>query len=397
MDSHRCTPTPPGSADQVGAGRPHSAADPGTQGSWFGADDAGVLLVVEQLRRRVPGGIGTYISGLLHGLAQLEEDSEPVPDVELYASRPPRGRDPITSFGRPVRVSKLPSVVLTRAWGRAVVRAPRGYGVVHATSLAVPPVRRLPVVVTVHDAAWRVVPEAYPERGRRWHEAALERVLARAECIVVPSAAVAEDIARGRSVARIEVIGHGADHLPSPDDDGVARLLVELGVEGSFVLSVGTLEPRKNLERLFDAYDLARPALPGLWPLVVVGPSGWGPGVTPRAGVVLAGPVSPGALAGLYARAQMLVYVPLTEGFGLPPVEAMRLGTPVVASSLPSTGDAALIVDPRDERAIANAIGTLATDEGQRLDLVARGSAHAAALTWRDSARAHARLWQSLR
>ncbi len=138
---------------------------------------------------------------------------------------------------------------------------------------------------------------------------------------------------------------------------------------------MGTLEPRKNLPRLIEAYGIARRSLPEPWPLVVVGPPGWGPELEPREGVVFTGRVGDGTLASLYARARLLAYVPFEEGFGLPPVEAMHFGTPVVASPLPTTGGAALEVDPTRVDDIAEALVEVATDDALRAGLAAVGAA----------------------
>jgi glycosyltransferase involved in cell wall biosynthesis len=370
-------------------------------GSNQAGDRAAVLLVVEQLRRAVPGGIGTYAKGLLHGLGALSA-GDSLPDVSLYASRRPargyrHGADPLASFGFPLLVSAFSGPVLTRAWDRAMVRAPRGFDVVHALALAAPRPRGAIGVMTVHDLAWRHFPEAYPSRGRRWHEAAFERALALGSHLVVPSEAIAAAVrGAGAAADAVSVIAHGSDHLPEPDGASTAALLARCGVQGDFVLAVGTLEPRKNLSRLLEAFSLARPSLPAPWSLVVVGPSGWGPTTHPRPGVVCTGPVADATLAGLYARARMLVYIPLEEGFGLPPVEAMRVGTPVVASALPSVGDAVLEVDPLRVDDIADGIVRVGTDDAQRLRLTAAGRVHTADLTWNASARAHVALWEAL-
>jgi alpha-1,3-rhamnosyl/mannosyltransferase len=214
---------------------------------------------------------------------------------------------------------------------------------------------------------------------------------------------VAGDVAAaGAEAASIVAIAHGCDHLPEPDRGAATRLLESLGVEDAFVLSVGTREPRKNLARLMDAYGQARPSLPGPMPLVVVGPDGWGdgpeigPGRAPG-GVVGTGPVDDATLAALYERAHLLVYVPLTEGFGFPPVEAMGLGTAVVSSPMPSLGGAGLVVDPQKVDDIAGAIVRAANDEGLRAELVAQGRKRSGMLTWAASARAHVGLWESLR
>jgi glycosyltransferase involved in cell wall biosynthesis len=368
-----------------------------------------ILLVVEQLRRAVPGGIGTYAEGLLAGLAALDGSTagggaEPSPITLLASQATP---DPLGRWGRPVRTSPLPSRLCTRAWDLGLARAPSGYDVVHGVSLAAPARARGdrgPLVLTVHDLAWRTHPEATTPRGGRWHEAALGRGIQRADAFVVPSAAVAVDlVAAGAAAGAVSVIGHGSDHLPAPDRAGAAAVLRASGVDGSYLLAVSTLEPRKNLGRLIEAYRAARAVLPEPLPLVVVGPLGWGdPGLgRPTEGVTTVGHVEGAALSGLYAGAAALLYVPLAEGFGLPPIEAMAVGTPVVASTaVPSVtegpGDIALLVDPTDIDAIADALVAVVSDPDLSDALRARGAAFARARTWQDSAAAHLALWEGL-
>ncbi|MBV8159288.1 MAG: glycosyltransferase, partial [Acidimicrobiia bacterium] len=169
-----------------------------------------------------------------------------------------------------------------------------------------------------------------------------------------------------------------------------------LGVDGEYLLTVSTLEPRKNLARLLAAYRVARPRLPEPWPLVVVGPAGWGQSLAPEPGVVLAGAVPAPVLAGLYGRARLVAYVPLLEGFGLPAVEAMYACAPVVASPMPSTGGAAYDADPGDVQAIADALARVAGHEGVRSQLVTAGVVRSAELTWEAAARRHADLWREV-
>ena len=349
-----------------------------------------VLVVAEQLRRPVPGGIGTYVRGLLDGLSSADVD------ITLWVSRPSGGKDPLATLGRLV-TSPLPAPLLVRAWDRGLGRPPGRPDVLHATSFAVPPPGDVPLSVMVHDLAWRHFPDAYPARGRRWHEAALGRALRRARLLIVPSAAVADDLlGAGAPAARVEVVEEGCDHLAAPDDEAAEALLRRIGVEGEFLLTVSTLEPRKNLPRLLAAYGAARHRLPEPWPLVVAGPSGWGPAVLPGPGVLLAGHAGGGALTALYRRARLLAYVPLREGFGLPVVEAMSCGTPVVASAVPSSGGAALEVDPLDVDAMAAALVRAATDDAVRAQLVDAGRARAANLTWERAARRHVELWETM-
>lgn len=323
-----------------------------------------VLILGEQLRRPVPGGIGTYLRGLLQGL-------EEVGGVDVTVHTP-----------------TLPSPLVTRLWDWGVLRAPKGFDVVHAPSLATA-ASSSPMSVMVHDVAWRELPDAFPARGRRWHEAALRRARRRASLLLVPSERTASLLGGD---PRVRVVEEGSDHVAPADEDGAARLLRSLGVSGPFVLTVSTLEPRKNLPRLVAAHRQASVGMP----LVVVGPAGWGPALAPADGVVLAGFVDEGVKSALFGAARVVAYVPLLEGFGLPAVEAMRAGAVVVASPMPSTGGAALEVDPLSVESIAQGLRSAATDESVRARLVSAGSKRAAELTWAAAARRHVALWEEL-
>ena len=207
--------------------------------------------------------------------------------------------------------SRVPGPMLTRAWDHRVLHAPRGYEVVHSASMAVPPPHRrdkASVVVTVHDLAWRRYPEATTPRGRAGTRPPSRASRDSRASIVAPSRFVAADLkAAGVDEGRITVVPSGADHLPPPDAPAADALVARLGIHGEFVLTVGTLEPRKNLERLGRAYGAVRGALPEPWPLVVVGPSGWGRPPATAAdteGIVFAGAVPAPVLADLYRRAR---------------------------------------------------------------------------------------------
>lgn len=376
-----------------------------------------VVLVAQQLRRRAPGGIGTYVRGLLKGLGPEHEngDGEAVRTghgrvgsgsetagqvtVTLFAGRPARRPDPLVELGHRVSNSPLPAPALSRLWAVGLGGVPGNFDVVHAPSLDAPPVRHNALVVTVHDLAWRELPDAFPRRGRRWHETMFRRALDSASALVVPSLPVADALCRaGARSDQVHVIAHGSDHLPPPDDAAARRLLDRLGVTGDFLLAVGTLEPRKNLSRLLCAHERARSGGLEPLPLVVVGPQGWGQAdaARSRGEVRLAGPVPAATLAALYGRARLLAFVPLMEGFGLPPLEAMAAGTPVLASPVPSVGDAALLVDPYDVSAMADGLVRLSGDGELRSRLSQQGLARAAERRWVDSANDHVRLWESL-
>jgi glycosyltransferase involved in cell wall biosynthesis len=386
-----------------------------------------VLVAAEQLRRRVPGGIGRTTTELLRAIP-----ADAV-DVTVWVSRRPwraLGPDPVMALGHEVRQSHLTHRSLIAAWDMGLAAPPGGFDVVHAVSLATPPLRsgRAPVeptwrsssattaarkpalTVAVHDVTWRDFPDATTRRGRRWHEAALRRAVARADRLIVPSPEIAREVLdAGVDDGRVSVIPWGSDHLEPPDDATTTELLRRHGVNGPFLLTVGTLEPRKNLSRLVSAYRQARESLPEPWPLVIVGPSGWGPdrrgavvGAVP--GVVVLGRVSEVVLSGLYRRAQALLYFALGEGFGLPPAEANSVGLPCAASrTVPSVADAAwpepvaVLADPRNVDAMAGAVVEAATNEARRQQLVRAGRALAATRTWKHVGASYAALWRELR
>jgi len=355
-----------------------------------------VLVVAEQLRRTAPGGIGTYVRSLVGAF-----DGDP--EVTLLAARPPSGPDPVAALGLPVVTSQLPGRVLTRAWLRGLAGVTgRRFDVVFAPSLAAPPTGSVPLAVAVHDVAWRRLPDAYPARGRRWHDRALARAARTAAALFVPSAGTADEVvAAGAPHQRVHVLDpmYGCDHLPAADRAGVAALLARLGVAGPYLLAVGTLEPRKNLARLVEAYRRAVPDLPDPWPLVLVGPPGWGvetASLQQVHGVKVAGPVTDAVLAGLYAGARCVAYVPLFEGYGLPAVEAMAAAVPVVASPVPSTAGAAQEVDPLDVDGIAAGLVVAAGDDRRRAELVTAGLLRAGDLTWKAAARTHSEAWRAV-
>ncbi|HXY46026.1 MAG TPA: glycosyltransferase family 1 protein [Acidimicrobiales bacterium] len=377
-----------------------------------------VAVVAEQLRRRLPGGIGTYATGLLGGLSALS----PRPDVTIVAG-PLAGRgghDPLERFpfplqavggpllaaaGRLPHLEDVPDQIITRLWDRGRLRLdhadrPGRRALVHSVSLAAPPTGATPLTVMVHDVGWRQLPETYPARGLAWHEAALRRAARTARGVAVPSRLVAEQLRQASvelDAERIEVIPEGCDHLAAPDAEAGRRLLARLGVTGEYLLTVGTLEPRKNLRRLLEAYRQVRKGLPEPWPLLVVGPTGWGPELLPGQGVIMVGRVDEAVLSALYAGARLVAYVPMAEGFGLPAVEALAAGAPLlVSSAVPSIvehASPAVVVDAGETAEIARALGELATDDSRRAELARAGPPSVRERTWEAAARRHLQWW----
>jgi glycosyltransferase involved in cell wall biosynthesis len=270
--------------------------------------------------------------------------------------------------------------------------------VVHATSLAVPPPGDRPLVVTVHDLVVLRAPELLTRRGVAFHRAGLERARRLGATWVVPTAWGRDDLAReGVDPALVHVAHHGVTVGPPPVDGDVDATLVRLGVRPPFVLFVGTLEPRKGVADLLAAHGRLRAGRPDLQ-LVLAGARGWGelPALD-GPGLVAPGSLADADLDALYRTAEVLALPSRYEGFGLPVVEAMARGCPVVCSDaacLPEVaGGAAVLVPMGDVAALADALAGVLDDGAARDRLVAAGHRRAAAFTWAASAEAHARAY----
>ena len=351
-----------------------------------------VGIIAEQLRQPVPGGIGSYVESLLGALDAIED-----PELEALAIASSVTGSNSPPLARHEKRIRLPHRMLMALWDRGIGLLPDDLDLLHLTSLAGPSSRRTrPTTAMVHDLGWRRHPELTTRRGAAWHEAALGRILASSTSLIVPSSPIADElVAAGAASRRISIIGHGCDHLPPPDDHSADDLLDRLHVEGPFVLTVSTVEPRKNLPRLVEAHRAANSGLP----LVVVGPEGWGRALEPSPKVLLAGQASPGVLAALYGRCQLFVYVPVLEGFGLPPLEAMFHGAPVIASTATPSMQAApgaILVNATDVPAMSTAIISMLTDDVDRSAAASTGQRYAATRRWSDSAAQHLELWRSL-
>jgi glycosyltransferase involved in cell wall biosynthesis len=288
----------------------------------------------------------------------------------------------------------LPRRGLTAVWERGLPLWPGG-DTVHAPTPLAPPRARRGLVVTVHDTVPFTHPETLTPRGVAWHRAAITRAVRTASAVVVPTEAVAAELRRhAPGPAPVHVIGHGVPDVlrREPDPAEVARLA---DLPDGFVLAVGTIEPRKGFGMLVEA--MARPEAPDL-PVVIAGPRGWGgvdlPAVAaahglPAARLHLLGRVTDAELALLLRRATVLAAPSLAEGFGLPVLEAMALGVPVVHSDAPAlvevSGGGAMITPRGDAGALADALH--AAVSGQFTGLVDKARRRAADFTWSAAAR----------
>ncbi|WP_028050356.1 glycosyltransferase family 1 protein [Cellulomonas sp. URHD0024] len=347
-------------------------------------------VVVEQLWQATPGGSGTYVRNLVGALAR-RDDVKPVGLAARHDAPPVGGPLPV-----PVVHSRLPRTALYQSWQR--LRAPRpearirGVQVVHATTWATPPTR-LPLVVTVHDLAFLDRPEAFTPHGNAWFRRALDDVDARAAVVIVPSLTTADRCAEaGLDRDRLRVVPHGVD-VPTPSEADVADVRRRYALPRPYVMWAGTVEPRKNLSTLLEAFDQVAEAQPDL-DLVLVGPPGWGAvPVVPtarRERVRFTGFVPDADLHALYAGASAFAFPSLAEGFGLPVLEAMAHGVPVVTSSGTSCaevlGDAGATVPALDADALARGLLDAIGAPGRAW--AARGLARAATFSWDAAAEA---------
>ncbi len=325
-------------------------------------------MIAEQLLAPVPGGTGRYTAELLRALAATAPPGWEVTGV--VARRPDVRLDG-------VRVLPLPPRALIAAWQLGLPYWPGG-DAVHAPTPLAPPRGR--VSVTVHDTVPWTHPETLTPRGVTWHRTMIRRAARRARGLVVPTQAVADDLRRWVPVrAPVRVAGHG-----------VAAALSS-GVEVAdlpkrYVLAVGTLEPRKGIEVLLDAMTELDV------PLLLVGQPGWG-GVEPRgAGVRVLGRVSDAELATVLRHASVLAAPSLAEGFGLPVLEAMAAGVPVVHSDAPAlvevAGGAGVCVPRGDAKALAAGLREVLSSAGRAGELIKAGLARAAEFSWERAAEA---------
>jgi glycosyltransferase involved in cell wall biosynthesis len=357
-----------------------------------------VAFHIDQLWFSAPGGIGTYVRELAAALQRADAGLELVPFRARFRSdRAVPWTVPMTGIvvvpGSIRRLYPMWNLFGVPPLPQALSRCE----LVHATNpAAVPPAAaRQKLVVTVHDLAYERFPELFPRTWRWLYRSGLRAVVKRADAILTPSRATADDLlarteARSDRMHVIPLAASPPSRPPSGEDPALAA--ERLGIRGPYVLFVGTLEPRKNLVRLVRAYRRSvGPSLPHA--LVLAGPMGWrsealeaelalaAPGT-----IVRTGPVDGGALDALYRGAAAFIYPSLFEGFGLPVLEAMGRGVPTIASDIPPirevAGDAAFLVDPESEEDLAAAIDRALTDDAFAADLRRKGPIRASGFSW---------------
>jgi glycosyltransferase involved in cell wall biosynthesis len=255
----------------------------------------------------------------------------------------------------------------------------------------------IPFVITIHDLSWLHYPETHPVDRIRWLQKGLPRAIEHARAILVDSDFVRNEVIATFSISpeRIRAVHLGAseEFWPRTSADTAAVLQSLDLVHGAYLLVVGTIEPRKNLVHMLESYALLPAALRKRFPLVVVGARGWhSSGILSRLRnqndpqVRFLGKVESRALVHLYAGAALFAFPSIYEGFGLPPLEAMASGVPVIVSdraSLPEiVGNAGQLMNPEDPAGTAARIQALLEDPARRAEMSRLGLERASHFTW---------------
>ncbi len=353
---------------------------------------------------RQGAGIGRYTRGLIGALAELAPAGERY--VLLSAGRDPTRR----AWPLHIRTCELPLTDRHMAfvWQRLRLPLPvelltGRLDVFHSPDFVLPPVRRAKTVLTVHDLSFLRNPGWSSPPLYAYLLRSVPPAVARADVILADSVSTQRDLMELLRVPaeRISVVYPGAEpqFCPSADAEMLRAALERLGLSQPYILAVGTLQPRKNYPRLIRAFAQLRRGHSLPHQLVISGGQGWLfdeihatiQALNLHDEVRLVGFVADDDLPALYQGADLLAFPSLYEGFGIPVLEALACGTPVVTSttsSLPeAAGDAALLVDPEDEAALAEAMWRLVDDQALRTDLRQRGFAQVRRFGWAESAR----------
>jgi glycosyltransferase involved in cell wall biosynthesis len=352
------------------------------------------------------GGVGRYVDALVHSLGDLVLEGQ----MGLHVACQPVDADRHAHPG--VVVHAVPAPVARRAarlaWEQTgLPRLARGAGatVLHSPHYTMPLRSPVPVVVTVHDLTFFTDPKLHSQVKGTFFRAATRRAANASAHIVTPSAATKEELGRLLDVepGKVTVAPHGVDpaDFHRPSDEDVQRVRQRLGVgPGGWVAFLGTLEPRKNVPALIQAFTLATAGREDAPTLVLAGGTGWDEAVAPaisaaqEAGdkVIRPGYLPLSDLPGLLGGAEVVCYPSLGEGFGLPVLEAMACGAAVLTTrrlSLPEVGGDATAYTGASADEIATALRSLLDAPDRRAELSEAAAVRAQAFTWRATALAH--------
>jgi glycosyltransferase involved in cell wall biosynthesis len=349
------------------------------------------------------GALGRYVDGLIGALGATGVDLAVAcqrSDEERYGRLAPGATVMAGPIGLGHRTERL-------AWeqsGLPVLAQQVGADVLHMPNYSVPLRPGLPTVVTIHDLSFFTDPERYTAANAMSLKSATRTAARQATRLIVPSNATRDELVRVLDIdpARIDVAYHGVDHrlFHRPDAEQVNRVTARLGLRGKpYVAFLGSLTPRKNAPALVSGWAAAVADLADPPALVLGGGSGWSgdldeavAGVPPHLRLVRPGYLPFADLPGFLGGALVVAAPSRGEGFGLPVLEAMACGAPVLTTyraSLPEVGGEAVAYTEPDAASIATALRALLDDPQRRIALGAAGYARAHEFTWAASATAH--------
>ena len=353
-------------------------------------------------------GNESYATNLIEALAQIDHEN----DYTLYVTKPEaltRFSNRWSNFSVRQTIPHSPLIRIPLTLVRELRKNP--VDVLHVQFTA-PPFSPCPVVVSIHDLSFEHFPETFKKRSRTQLRLTVRYSARRAARLISPSNHSRQDLITtyGVSPEVVSVIplAPPAHFSPVSDEKELQRVRQTYGIHGEYILSVGSIQPRKNLARLVEAYARLRAGWSkgNLPKLVLVGKRAWLFHETLRAiensgigdSVILTGYVPEGDLPALYSGAIYFVYPSFFEGFGLPPIEAMKCGAPVIVgnrTSLPEVvGDAALLVDPFDIDELSSAMGKLIVDSNFRSILRVKGLDQSRRFSWQETARQTLRVYK---
>ena len=354
------------------------------------------------------GGVGRYVDGLLGALGRRDDVDLAVVCLRTDNERYERLLPDAKVVPAPTAVGHRPARLAWEQTGLPLLAQQVGAKVLHSPFYTCPLRAGCPVTVTLHDATFFTEPEHYDKSRRTFFRSAIKTSLRRAERVIVPSKATRDELIRllDADPTRIDVAYHGVDqaafHAPSPEEKARVRARLGLG-ESSYVAFLGAKEPRKNVPNLIRGWAAAvvdRIAPPAL---VVAGGQGHDDEIDQAVASVPANLrlLRPGYLRfadlpGYLGGALVAAYPSYGEGFGLPVLEAMACGAPVLTTprlSLPEVGGDAVAYTGPDPEDIARHLAGLLDDEPRRLSLAQAGLARAREFTWDSSAEVHMTAW----
>lgn len=344
---------------------------------------SGIGTYAYELAKRLTDGNGLEFCGNLFNFAGRNDNSNSLKGITM-----------------PIRESRVfPYGVYRRIWDLVPIPYqclfPGGADLSIFFNYVVPPHISGRVITTIHDMTWLRFPETMDKKNRRRLQKGMDRSIAQSDHILTLSQFSKQEITSllGIPEERISIV---------PCAPSVSKVLEDpilcarkFHITGPYLLYVGTIEPRKNLTRLLSAYSLLKREQGIPHQLVLAGGRGWDAEIIYKTaesmdGVVLTGYLSPEEKDTLYQNADVFVFPSLYEGFGIPPLEAMVFGCPVVcsrAASLPEVvGEAARFVDPLDEKDIAQGIWDVLSDEAYASRSISEGYRQAEKYTWTASA-----------